>query len=191
VLPPRTNRYVLSIGTAEPRKDLTGLVRAFGEVAADRPDLALVLAGPDGWGTQALDEAVASSAFRDRIVRTGWLDDRQIGSLLAGAAVLAFPSVYEGFGLPPLQAMAAGVPVVATTGGAIPEALGEAALLVAVGDVDALAAGLAEVIDDEQVRQRLVRLGCARVARFTWDRCAEGLDALYRDALDASGGRRR
>jgi glycosyltransferase involved in cell wall biosynthesis len=184
-------RYILSIGTAEPRKDLPGLVRAFGAVASDRPDLQLVLAGPDGWGTDALDEAVAASPVRDRIVRTGWVDDHQLEPLLAGAAVLAFPSVYEGFGLPPLQAMAAGVPVVATTGGAIPEALGDAARLVAVGDTDALAAGLAEVIDDEQVRQGLVRRGAARAAGFTWARCAEGLSALYRDALDDRRGRRR
>jgi glycosyltransferase involved in cell wall biosynthesis len=188
-LPPGTTRYILSVGTAEPRKDLPGLVRAFDEVAGDRPGLALVLAGPDGWGSQALASAVDASPFRARILRTGWVDAPALAALTERAAVLAYPSVYEGFGLPPLQAMAAGVAVVASRGGSIPEALGDAATLVDVGDRAALAGALAAVLDQPELRLDLVRRGAARAAQYTWARCAAGLDALYRDA--AAGRARR
>jgi glycosyltransferase involved in cell wall biosynthesis len=190
-LPAGTERYVLSVGTAEPRKDLPGLVRAFDAVAGERPDVALVLAGPDGWGTAALDAAVAAAHFRDRIVRTGWVDDDTRSRLLRGAALLAYPSVYEGFGFPPLEAMVAGVPVVATRAGALPEVLGDAATLVPVGDADALAGALEAVLDDAEVGRELVRRGTEQAARYTWDRCAEGLAGLYRDAAGAARGRGR
>jgi glycosyltransferase involved in cell wall biosynthesis len=190
-LPDGVGRYVLSIGTAEPRKDLPGLVRAFDAIAGERRDLGLVLVGPDGWGTAALDDAIGRAAFGDRIVRTGWVEDGVRASLLAGATVLAYPSVYEGFGLPPLEAMAAGVAVVATRGGAIPEALGDAARLVEVGDTEALAGALAEVLDSDPVREDLVRRGVERASTFTWSGCADGLRALYRVASTDRGGRRR
>jgi glycosyltransferase involved in cell wall biosynthesis len=181
-LPPGASRYVLAVGTAEPRKDLPGLVRAFDELAAGRADVALVLAGPDGWGSAALGAAIDASAHRDRIVRTGWLDDAALAGLLRGAAVLAYPSVYEGFGFPPLQAMAAGVPVVASRAGALPEVLGDAAAFVPVGDPTALAGALAVVLDDDAARAAAVARGAVRVGRFTWARCADGVEAVYRAA---------
>ena len=135
-LPAGTGRYVLALGTVEPRKDLPGLVAAFDQLAGEHGDVALVLAGAAGWGADALSEAVARSAFSGRIVRLGYVADQALGAILAGAAVLAYPSVYEGFGFPPLEAMAAGVPVVATAVGAIPEVAGDGALLVPPGDVE-------------------------------------------------------
>ncbi len=178
-------RYVLAVGTVEPRKDLPGLVRAFDAVAADDPDLRLVVAGPDGWGADALAEAVAAAAHGDRVVRTGWVDDDLRAALLRGAAVLAYPSVYEGFGLVPLEAMAAGVPVVTTRAGAIPEVVGDAAELVDVGDVEGLAAALARVLTDEARRSELVAAGHERRARFSWDLTVDGLVDLYRRAVAA------
>ncbi len=184
-LPAATERYVLAVGTAEPRKDLPGLVGAFGALAADRPELALVLAGPEGWGSAALDEAVRSSGFGSRIVRTGWVDDATLSGLLRRAAVLAYPSLYEGFGFPPLQAMTVGVPVVASRAGALPEVLGDGADLVPLGDPDALAGALAVVLDSDSRRANLVARGTARASQFTWDRCAAGLAALYTDVAAA------
>ena len=186
-LPPGTERFCLAIGTAEPRKDLPGLVRAFGVVAERQPDVALVLAGPPGWGEQALEAAVAASKVGDRIVRTGWLQQVDLAALLSRAAVLAFPSLYEGFGFPPLQAMRAGVPVVATRAGSLPEVLGDGALLVDVGDHEALAGALTACLSDEVERRRLIAAGAAWSARYSWERCGDGLEALYRDAAAGRG----
>jgi glycosyltransferase involved in cell wall biosynthesis len=188
-LPEGTDRYVLSVGTAEPRKDLPGLVGAFDELARVHPDVALVLAGPEGWGSAELRGAVEASPFRSRVVCTGWVDDDRLQSLLQGAAVLAYPSRYEGFGFPPLEAMAQGVPVVATRAGALPEVLGEAAELVPVGDRQALAAALTLVLDSEDRRDELVARGRARAAGFTWEGCAQGIVDLYRDAVAERRGR--
>jgi alpha-1,3-rhamnosyl/mannosyltransferase len=178
----RADHYLLALGTVEPRKDLPTLVQAFDLLAGDRPDLHLVVAGPDGWGTRALDAAVAGSAHRDRIRRLGWVTEAEKAALLHGAAAFAFPSRYEGFGFPPLEAMVAGVPVVATRAGALPETLGDAAVLVPVADPAALAEGLATVLDDEERRRDLVARGARRVAELDWDRCADGLVALYHRA---------
>jgi glycosyltransferase involved in cell wall biosynthesis len=187
VLPPSARRFCLAIGTAEPRKDLPGLVRAFGAVAEHHADVALVLAGPPGWGEQALDEAVAASAVRERIVRTGWVAPSDLAALLARASVLAYPSLYEGFGFPPLQAMRAGVPVVATRAGSLPEVLGDGALLVEPGDHVGLAGALNACLGDETERLRLIAAGTAWSARYSWERCGEGLETLYREAADGRG----
>jgi glycosyltransferase involved in cell wall biosynthesis len=176
-----SDRYVLALGTVEPRKDLPTLVAAFDAVAADDPDLRLVVAGPDGWGADALAAAVARAGHRDRIVRVGWVDDVARADLLAGATVFAYPSLYEGFGLPPLEAMAAGVPVVATRAGALPEVVGDAATLVEVGDVDALAEAIGTMAS-EPVEARAARLqkGQEVAARYTWDAAATALVGVYR-----------
>src|SRR5581483_7384968 len=148
--------YILTIGTIEPRKDHRLLVHAFDSIAARDADLRLVIAGPDGWGSAGLTDAIAAAHHRDRIVRLGYVDDEAKAGLLRGATVFAFPSVYEGFGLPPLEAMRAGVPVVATAAGSLPEVLDDAALLVPAGDADALAEALAEAVVDDVARARLI-----------------------------------
>lgn len=189
-LPEGADRYVLAVGTVEPRKDVPGLVRAFDRLAGDRPDLALVIAGPDGWGAGELADALTASRYRSRVVRTGWLDEPDLARVRAGATVLAYPSRYEGFGFPPLEAMAAGVPVVATAVPAVEEVVGDGALLVPPGDVEALAGALASVVDGDGPAD-LVERGRRRAAGFTWDACAAGLSDLYRAARsDRTGGRR-
>jgi len=184
-LPAGTSRYVLAVGTVEPRKDYPGLVRAFAAVADAHPDVALVIAGADGWGADAFHEAVDASPCRHRVVQLGYVADDALVRLLAGAEVLAFPSVYEGFGFPPLEAMAAGVPVVASAAGAVPEIVGDAAVLVAPRDADALAGALVSVLDDAGARAALVEKGRCRAARFTWEACGAGLAELYSDAARA------
>ena len=174
-----SDSYVLALGTIEPRKDLPSLVRAFDLLAGARPDLRLVLAGPDGWGSDAVTEAIAASRHGRSILRTGWVSDDDRAALLAGASVLAYPSLLEGFGLPPLEAMAAGTPVVATTVGALPEVLGDAAQWCAPSDPDALAEALAVVLDDPDRRRQLVELGDARLPLFSWDRSADALVELF------------
>jgi alpha-1,3-rhamnosyl/mannosyltransferase len=176
-------RSVLALGTVEPRKDLPLLVRAFDRVASGRDDVRLVIAGADGWGAHHLAEAIAASSHAERIVRLGYVDEARRTQLLAEAAVFAYPSRYEGFGLPPLEAMAAGVPVVATAAGAVPEVVGDAATIVPVGDEDGLVAALSDVLDHEDVAAALVARGRARAAGYTWAACAAGLVALYDEAI--------
>jgi glycosyltransferase involved in cell wall biosynthesis len=171
--------YILALGTAEPRKDLPGLVSAFDRLATRHPAVELHIVGPAGWGEAELTGAIARARHRARIRRLGWVAD--VSATLRGATVLAYPSRYEGFGLPPLEAMAQGVPVVATAAGAIPEVLGDAALLVPPGDPERLAEALDEVLRDPDERERLVSAGRARAARYPWSATGDALMALYRD----------
>jgi glycosyltransferase involved in cell wall biosynthesis len=177
------DRYVLALGTIEPRKNLPALVAAFDALAARDRELLLVVAGTRGWGADEFDAAVGRAHHRDRILTPGYVsaDDRR--DLLAGASVLAFPSHYEGFGFPPIEAMTAGVPVVAARAGAIPEVVGDAALLVDPDDVDALADALGTVLHDEAVRATLVARGRQRRDAFSWTATVDGLLDLYRAAL--------
>lgn len=176
-----TDRYVLALGTVEPRKNLTTLVRAFDRVAAGDPDLRLVIAGPPGWDAPRVQSAIDSIAARERVVQTGFVRDTDRADLLAGAAVFAYPSVYEGFGFPPLEAMVCGVPVVAGDAGALPEVLGDAAVFVEPHDVDALADAIAALVDpDAPGRAALIARGTERAGRYDWATTAERMVALYR-----------
>jgi glycosyltransferase involved in cell wall biosynthesis len=176
--------YVLALATLEPRKNLVRLVDAFGAVHAAHPDVGLVLAGPDGADRPAVDAAIArlSPMARSRVVLPGWLDDERRSGALAGASVLAYPSLDEGFGLPLLEAMRFGVPIVAACAGAIPEVAGDAARLVDPLDVDELATALVDVIGDEAQRRALAAAGRSRVQQFSWERSASEFLALYREA---------
>ncbi len=187
-LPDGCRRYVLALGTVEPRKDYALLVSAFGPVAADHPDVALVIVGGDGWGSEPFHRALEASPVRSRIVRAGYLDEASLAATMAQASLLAYPSVYEGFGFPPLQAMTAGVPVVATRAGSVPEVVGDGALLVEVGDADGLAGAMSRVLAGGPEVEALVARGTARSAGFTWEACAAGLVGLYEDAVAERGG---
>jgi glycosyltransferase involved in cell wall biosynthesis len=180
--------YILGLGRTEPRKDFPGLVRAFDILAGRQPGVELRIAGPPGWAETEVQAAIAASSYRDRIRREGWVGD--VAGLIAGASVFAYPSLYEGFGLPPLEAMAAGVPVVAASAGAVPEVVGPAAVLVAPGDVEALAGALERVLTDQGLRRQLVVAGRDRAALFSSERTAQGLIAAYREVagVAASAG---
>ncbi len=185
-LPGGTSRYIVAVGTIEPRKDYPGLVRAFSAVAGAHPDVALIVIGQDGWGASAYHDAVATSPFRERIRRLGFVTDDALAQWIGHAALLAFPSLYEGFGFPPLEAMVRGVPVVATRAGAVPEIVVDGALLVEPGQPDELAGALERVLSDDALRGDLVSKGRCRAARFTWEACGAGLTELY---LEAAGER--
>jgi glycosyltransferase involved in cell wall biosynthesis len=149
------------------------------------PDLRLVIAGLPGLDEERLERTVAGLADPSAIVRVSSIDEMQRSNLLYGASVLAYPSFDEGFGFPPLEAMTAGVPVVASTGGSIPEVVGDAAILTPPGDVGALAGAMADALEDP-LRTDLVERGSRRLAAHSWERTAEGLADLYRRATDRS-----
>jgi glycosyltransferase involved in cell wall biosynthesis len=178
--------YVLALGTVEPRKDHVTLVRAFDLLADEQPDVHLQVAGELGWGHEGFQQALATARHRDRVHVLGRVDDLERAALLRGAAVLAYPSVYEGFGLPPLEAMSVGVPVVATDVTAVREVTGGAALLVPTADAEALAAGLARALTDSAERARLVEAGRARAASFGWEQAGAGLVSVLREAVRPS-----
>jgi glycosyltransferase involved in cell wall biosynthesis len=178
------DRYVLALGTVEPRKNYPRLVAAFDRVAATDPAVRLVIAGSDGWGIDTFADAVRSAAHGDRVVRLGYVSDADRRDLLAGAAALAYPSLDEGFGHPPLEAMCAGIPVVAARAGSLPEVLGDAAVLADPESVDALAAALTDVLTDTALRDRLVAAGRVRAGRYTWASATDALVACYRTLVD-------
>jgi glycosyltransferase involved in cell wall biosynthesis len=180
-----SDRYVLALGTVEPRKNLPGLVAAFDAIATDDPEVRLVLAGPDGWGTVALTDALARSPHADRVVRAGFVPEADRGDLFAGAAVVAVPSHYEGFGLTAAEAMLAGVPVVASDTGSHREVIGDAGLLVPASDSNALAEALHRVLSDDALAAELRRRGAAQVAPLTWERTADGIVDLWGRAIAA------
>lgn len=172
--------YVLAVGTVEPRKDYPALVEAVAALSGSQPGLALVIAGGEGWGRDELDEAVERTGLGGRVRRLGYVEVQGKADLLAGARALVYPSVYEGFGLVPLEAMAAGVPVVATRAGAVPEVVGDAAELCPVGDPAALAEAIAAVLGDEARARELVARGHQRVGEFGWTRTVDELVTCYR-----------
>jgi glycosyltransferase involved in cell wall biosynthesis len=183
--------YVAFTGTLEPRKDVPTLVAAFARVAADRPDLRLVLAGPDGWATAAVRDARARSGVTTRVVRVGYVPDDVVPALFRHADVVAYPSLEEGFGMPALEALACGAPLVTTAGTAMAEFAEGAALLVPVHDEGALAAALARVLDDPAESARLRAAGPAAAAASTWARSADRHLEAYAIAAGAgaAGGR--
>jgi len=177
------SRYIAGVGTAMKRKNFPLLIDAFAEIAVDRPDVELLLAGASGRDSDAIDDALASlpAELRGRARHLGRLGDADLDALVEGAAVLAHPSRYEGFGLPILEAMSAGVPVVAADAGAATEVAANAGLLVAADDSQALAAGLAKVLDDEGLAADMALSGTERAGEFTWDRSAKQMMQLYTD----------
>ena len=176
--------YVLSIGTIEPRKDYVGLVRAMAAVWDEHPDVKLVIVGGDGWGVEAFEAAVRQSGAEERVLRVGYVSDGDKADLLAGAEMLVYPSVYEGFGLPVLEAMDRSLPVVATAVDAVTEVAGDAAELVTPGDLDGLADAIITVLTDDEHRDRLVAAGRCRSTAFSWDFTGTAMLDLYRELAD-------
>jgi glycosyltransferase involved in cell wall biosynthesis len=178
---------VVFIGTIEPRKDVAGLVRAFDRIAAGHPDAVLVLAGQRGWGVEGVEEAISGARHADRVVETGYVPDAAVPALLRAAAVVAYPAFEEGFGLPALEALACGAPLVTTSGTAMAEFAGPAATLVAPGDVDALAGALEGELAGRggAAAAGRRRRGIEIAAGFTWEACADQHRAVYESALAA------
>ncbi len=172
--------YVAFVGTLEPRKDVPTLVRAFDRLAAAHSDLSLVLAGAPGWGTKAVEKAVADADHRSRVVRLGYLGYEALPALLRRASAVAYPSLAEGFGLPALEALACGAPLVTTAGTAMEEVASGAAILVKPGDADGLAGALDMLVRGDAGLAARREFGLSIAARHTWEATAEAHLAVYR-----------
>ncbi|HKP73548.1 MAG TPA: glycosyltransferase family 1 protein [Pyrinomonadaceae bacterium] len=179
--------FLLAVGTLEPRKNLVTLVRAFETVARSNavPDeLRLVITGKAGWLTRELFARVESSSVRGRVHFTGYVSEQDLRALYSTCAAFVYPSLYEGFGLPPLEAMACGAPVIASRIDALRETLGdESAMLFAPTDADALARSITELIGDRDAQRKLSLAGQRRAAGFTWERAARRTLEVYERAL--------
>jgi len=174
--------YVLFVGTLEPRKNLVRLVHAYRRMSARGSPHTLVLAGPMGWHPQPLLRAIAQEGPGD-IVLTGATSPSDLDALYRGAAAFAYPSLYEGFGLPVLEAMSRGTPCVVSTSSSLPEVAGEAALPVDPRSVVGLAEALELVTTDRALAARLREAGLARAARFSWDETARRTLDVYKEVL--------
>jgi len=181
--------FVLAVGTLQPRKNYVRLIQAFAAISNLQPrtsNLHLVIAGDKGWRYDAIFAEVEKLGLRDRVLFPGFVADADLPALYSAARVLAYPSIYEGFGLPMLEAMACGTPVVTSTASCMPEVAGDAALLVPPTDVDALAAALDRALTDEALRADLIAKGRARARQFSWAKSAQQLLEIYHAVCAAS-----
>jgi len=175
--------FILSVGTLQPRKNYVRLIQAFAAISSQSPisELQLVIAGGKGWLFDSIFAEVERLGLRERVRFPGFVADSDLPALYSAARVFAYPSLYEGFGLPLLEAMACGTPVVASDAACLPEVAGDAALLVPPTDVAALADALSRAVSDEAVRADLIARGLARARAFTWAKSARQLLALYHE----------
>jgi glycosyltransferase involved in cell wall biosynthesis len=174
--------YVLFVGTVQPRKNLQRLIRAFARVGAAGLPHRLVIAGRLGWFIEPIRAEVAALGLTERVRFTGYVPDGDLPALYRGADAFAFPSLYEGFGMPALEALACSVPVVASNTTSLPEIVGDAGLLVDPLDEVAIGAALVRVLADAPLRARLAVAGPERATHFSWERCARATLAVLEGA---------
>lgn len=178
--------FILFVGTIEPRKNVPTLLRAFNKIRNDVPHQ-LVLAGATGWNPSEFNAALAMTALGDRVLQTGYIQNHtELAAFYSAADLFAFPSYYEGFGLPVLEAMACGCPVVASDNSAIPEVTGNAAVLLPADALDAWAECLKSLLADEDRRAALSEAGKRRAALFSWRDCAQRTAAVYRSVAECA-----
>jgi glycosyltransferase involved in cell wall biosynthesis len=175
--------YLLSVGTVQPRKNYGMLIKAFREVA-DKYDHNLIIVGGMGWMHEPILEEVSKQRLEGRVRFLGYINDRDLPALYSAATLFALPSLYEGFGLPILEAMACGVPVIASDSSCFPEVVGEAGLLLPADDVEAWSNALVEMIEDMSRRMKLVGAGFLRARRFSWPSAARDLLTVYGNLLE-------
>ncbi len=183
-LPNGGRPYVLYLGTMEPRKNVPRLIRALESLWDRRPDFPdLLLAGGPGWGLLGLERSLSSSRHASRIRRVGLVGETEAARLMKHARLLAYPSLYEGFGLPPLEAMALGTVVVGSSSSSLPEVIGDAGLLPDPTSETAIAAALEKAEGDERWRREARERGLARARQFTWERAARATRDLFAEAV--------
>lgn len=182
----RFGRFVLAVGTLEPRKNLATTVAAFARLPqALRREFPLVIAGASGWGESSFREQLEPLLARGEARVAGYVAQAALPLLYAAARASIYPSLYEGFGLPPLESMASGVPVVCSSRASLPEIVGDAALVAEALDVGALSEHLRRLLEDDRLHRALSQAGVAQASPFTWERCARQTVDVYLEAVRA------
>jgi glycosyltransferase involved in cell wall biosynthesis len=171
--------FILGIGTIQPRKNYQRLIQAFANIKSQIPSLELVIVGSKGWMYDTIFSEVKRLGLESQVLFPGFVDDDDLPALYSAAEMLAYPSIYEGFGLPILEAMACGTPVVTSNTSSLPELAGNAALLVEPTDVGAIAAAMRRLWQDADLRHRLVADGSDQARKFTWEKAAMQLLRIY------------
>jgi glycosyltransferase involved in cell wall biosynthesis len=180
--------YMLSVGAIQPRKNLGRLIAAYARLRRAKPEVKLpklVLAGKCGWLYNETFRAIKELELSEAVIVTGYVPENDLPALYSGALCFIYPSYFEGFGLPPLEAMQCGVPVIAGDRTSLPEVVGDAGILIDPYDVDALAAALEKVVSDSNLRSELSVKGLARAKLFEWRETARQTLAVYRKATSA------
>lgn len=173
--------YILYTGTIEPRKNINGILTAYENLSVElRRDYALVLAGGKGWLDEAINARLNELKDLD-IILTGYVDDNDLPALYSGASLFVFPSFYEGWGMPPLEAMACGVPVITSNNSSLPEVVGDAGIMVDAHDTDTLAKQVERVLTDKKLTTELVKRGLGQAAKFSWEKSAKQLQELIEE----------
>ena len=183
-------RFVLCVSTLHPHKNLERLVRAFGKLHWERPDFKLILAGMHGFQTAGIERVISECGLDGKVILTGWLPREELLDLYRHAWAFAYPSLFEGFGMPVLEALAAGIPCVVSNLEPMKSNAGNAALLVDPSSEDAIAEALLEVVQSDVVRARLAEAGPLRAAQFSWRKAAESTIRVLEDPEDRGNGRR-
>jgi glycosyltransferase involved in cell wall biosynthesis len=176
--------YILSLGTVQPRKNYERLVHALQHLRAGGFDIHLVIVGGRGWLENPLYETIRNLQLEDHVHITGFADEADLPALYSGAVCFALPSLYEGFGIPVLEAMACGIPVVTSGISSLPEVAGDAALIVDPYNIEELTYALKRLITDENLRTELIQRGLERASTFTWENAAQHLIQVYRQMLN-------
>ena len=174
-------KFILFVGTREPRKNLKRLVQAYAALPdTAQKEFSLVLVGPPGWGE---NDPVGEKTLSDRVIVLDYLDTQKLALVYNLARALVYPSLYEGFGLPPLEAMACGCPAVVSNAGALPEVCGDAAVYVDPNDTESIANGIQRVLSDDRVRKDLIERGLGRAKDFTWEKTARETLKVFDEVL--------
>lgn len=178
------DHFVLFVSTLEPRKNLVRLLEAFAQVVQnDNSNLHLVIAGRRGWLYEDIFAAIERLDLRERVQLLDYVHDNDLPAVYNLAAAFAYPSIYEGFGIPPLEALACGTPTVVADNSSLPEVVADAAVLVSAEDVGSIASGIARVVSDTELRARLRAAGPAQARKFTWEQAAKRVLACYQRAV--------
>ncbi|MGC9520047.1 MAG: glycosyltransferase family 4 protein [Desulfuromonadaceae bacterium] len=182
----KIKKYILSVGTLEPRKNLAGLLDAYMSLPSkQRKRFPLVMVGGKGWCSTSLEQRIRTLEQKGEVRHLDYVPGCDLPMLYAGATAFVFPSIYEGFGLPPLEAMASGVPVITSSATAMEEVVGDAGLLVPAQDTERLYAALENLLSDSDLRRSLSAKGVERAAAFTWERCIAATLEVYRTQRSA------